>query len=351
MRSMKTIPLLAITLGTLAGLGGHLLFRNEINAQQVRKQPPATVGVTQVAANGIVEGARPETAMRSEVIGSIAAIYARENQEVRKGDVLVELENGLQKEQVAKAKAEVDIAKAELDRLRNGERAEKRQALRAVEISKKVSFQQAESELLRSTRLGRATSTEAVEAAQFKVQQTKADWECATAERALIEAPAREDEVAAAEGRVASAVARWHIAQAELAKTRLLAPVDGRILQTFAEPGEMAGPTSAQPILIMADLSKRRVRAFVEELDIAKVEPGQQAVVTVDGFPDREFRGKVGLVLSRMGKRAPQSDAPGEYKDVYYREVLIDLDSAMELPTNLLVRVRIATKVPSETEQ
>jgi hypothetical protein len=52
-----------------------------------------------------------------------------------------------------------------------------------------------------------------------------------------------------------------------------------------------------------------------------------------------------------MGKRAPQSDAPGEYKDVYYREVLIDLDAGVELPTNLLVRVRIATDVPSETEK
>jgi hypothetical protein len=42
-----------------------------------------------------------------------------------------------------------------------------------------------------------------------------------------------------------------------------------------------------------------------------------------------------------MGKRAPQSDAPGEYKDVYYREVMIDLEGPEELPINLRVQVRI----------
>jgi len=339
---MRTIPILAIAIGSLAGLAGHLLCRGDLTLPRAAAAPLSPPALSYVAANGVVEGARPEIALRTEVVGSIATIYARENQDVKKGDVLVELDNGLQKEQVARAKAEADTAKAELDRLRNGERAEKRLALKAIEDSKKVNYQQAEAELARMQKLGRtAASTESIEAAQFKVRQTKADWEQAAAERSLIEAPAREDEVAAAEGRVAAAVARWRIAQAELAKTRLLAPVDGRVLQTFAEPGELAGPTSAQPILILADLSKRRVRAFVEELDIAKVKAGQRAIVTADGFPGKEFSGKVSLVLFRMGKRAPQSDAPGEYKDVYYREVLIDLDGPEELPLNLRVQVRI----------
>ena len=106
----------------------------------------------------------------------------------------------------------------------------------------------------------------------------------------------------------------------------------------------MASPTSAQPVLIIADLSKRRVRAFVEELDVARVEAGQAATVTADGLPGRTFTGKVAVVLPRMGKRAPQSDAPNEMKDLYYREVLIDLDAGEELPTNLRVQVRIQAR-------
>jgi len=328
--------------GTLAGLGGHLLFRGELVPQQAMAAsglPP----IPHVAANGVVEGARPEISLRSEVVGTIAVLHARENQDVKRGDVLVELDNELQKQHVARGRAEVDIAQAELDRLRNGERDEKRQALKAVENSKQVVFQQAESELNRVKRLAQksSASSEQLETAQFKVLQTKADCEQAAAERAMIEAPARADEVAAAQGRVASASARLRIAEAELAKTRMLAPSDGRVVQTFSEPGELAGPTSAQPILILTDLSKHRVRAFVEELDIAKVWEGEKAVVTADGFPGKEFLGKVSLVVSRMGKRSTQSDAPGEYKDVYYREVMIDLEHGSELPTNLRVQVRI----------
>jgi HlyD family secretion protein len=137
------------------------------------------------------------------------------------------------------------------------------------------------------------------------------------------------------------AEAKLHSAEAELAKTRLLAPSAGRVLQLFAEPGEMASPTSHQPVLIMADLSKRRVRAFVEEMDVERVETGGEAAVTADGLPGRTFSGKVAVALTRMGKRAPQSDAPNELKDLYFREVLIDLDAGEELPMNLRVQVRI----------
>jgi hypothetical protein len=56
----------------------------------------------------------------------------------------------------------------------------------------------------------------------------------------------------------------------------------------------------------------------------------------------------VAVVVPRMGKRAPQSDAPNEMKDLYFREVLIDLDAGTELPTNLRVQVRIQARAPEK---
>src|SRR5262249_2152638 len=108
-------------------------------------------------------------------------------------------------------------------------------------------------------------------------------------------------------------------------------------------------PTSSQPLLLLADLSKLRVRAFVEELDAARLQVGQKATVSADGLPGKEFTGKVAVVLPRMGKRALQSDAPGEYKDLYFREVLIDLDNAVDIPLNLRVQTQIQVKSPEET--
>jgi HlyD family secretion protein len=178
----------------------------------------------------------------------------------------------------------------------------------------------------------------------FKMLRAQAEYESAKADRELVEAPAQVDEVNAAKGRVEATQARLRLAEAELAKTRLLAPCDGSVLQVYSEPGELAGPNSVQAVLILADLSKRRVRAFIEEFDASRVKLGQKTTVTSDALLDKEMSGKVAIVIPRMGKRSPQTDSPGEYKDLYFREVLIDIDSPDDLPPNLRVRVMIESK-------
>jgi multidrug resistance efflux pump len=338
---MKITWLLVIVLVALTAVSGHLALKGKWDAgDSPRPQAPAYCP-DQVAANGVVEGARPEVALRPEITGTIAAIYFRENQEVAKGNVLVELANETQKQQVALARAEVATAKAELERLQNGERPEKRTAVAALERAKRAFYLQAKADWERAQKSQSAISSEKRDLDHYRMLRAQAELEQATAEHALVEAPARVDEVAAAEGRVAAAEARLRLAEAELAKTCLTAPTAGRILRVYAEPGELACPASAQPILLLADLSKCCVRAFVEELDASRVRVGQCAVVTVDGLPDWEFAGTVAVVMPRMGKRAVQTEAPEEYKDLYYREVLIDLAPSDVLTVNLRVKTRI----------
>jgi multidrug resistance efflux pump len=340
---MKATLAIPAVLVALVAVGGHLVSRGESgrSSPQEHKLPKSSLG--NAAANGIVEGTRPEAALRPEIAGTIAVIHVRENQDVSKGTLLVELRNETQQQQVALAEADVAIAKAQLDRLCNGERAEKRDSFAALEKAKKAVYEQAKAEWERSRRLtpSSTVSQEQHDENHFKMLRTLAEWQQAQAERALIEAPARADEVAAAQGRLAAAEAQLRLAEAELAKTRLVAPSSGRILQVYAEPGELAGPATVQPVLRLADVSKRRVRAFVEELDAARVEVNQRAIVTADGFPGKEFVGRVTQLVPRMGQRTPQSDAPGESKDVYFREVLIDLEGGDELPLNLRVLTHI----------
>jgi hypothetical protein len=70
----------------------------------------------------------------------------------------------------------------------------------------------------------------------------------------------------------------------------------------------------------------------------------------VDALPGQEITGEVKEVLFRMGKRSPQSDAPGEYRNVHYREVLIDLAERADLPVNLRLRVQINAPKAQETD-
>jgi multidrug resistance efflux pump len=342
---MKGATIILFIGAILAG-AGFRFFVHDSGSRGVPAIRPGGEAPNQVAANGVVEGARPEISVRPEVAGTIIAIPFRENQSVSKGALLAELQNDTQKEQVALAAAEVSIAKATLDRLIHGERAERRKALAAVEKSKQALHDQAKSEFERDKPLlaSRAVSQEKYDADYYRLLQTQAELESARSERQLADADAQVDDVKAAQARVVAAEARFHLAEAELAKTRLPAPSDGCVLQVYAEPGELAGPATSQPLLIMADLSKRRVRAFIEELDADRVKLGQRATVTADAMPDREIAGKVTLVVPRMGKRSPQTDTPGEYRDLYYREVLIDLLGDDELPPNLRVKVFIETR-------
>jgi HlyD family secretion protein len=351
---MRITLLLVIVLIALTALAGHIALREKSDSVNLLLPEPSVSPSDHVAANGVTEGAQPEIAIRPEIVGTIAAIHFRENQDVTQGSLLIELHNETQKQQVAVAQAEVAIAKHELERLRNGERPEKRKALAALESAKHAIYLHSKADWERSQKLaanGSAVSREKWDLDYYKMLRSQAELEQASAERAVVEAPARADEVATAEARVLAAEMRRRVAQAELAKTRLTAPSGGRVLRVYAEPGQLAGPASAQPVLLFADLSKRRVRAFIEELDAWRVRVGQRAIVTVDGMADMEFPGTVAVVLPRMGKRTLQTDAPEEYKDLYFREALIDLDSGVELVLNLRVKTRISVKAAPDHER
>jgi multidrug resistance efflux pump len=345
---MKSILLVVvIAVGALAAVFSqfYLTGVSQPGLPQLGGQP-MQIDPDRIAANGVIEGAHLEAALRFEVTGTLAAIHVKEGQEVQRGTLLAELDNDTQKHHVALARAELAAARADLERLENGEREEKRKAAAAVEAAKRAVLKQAENDYRRSQTLLRTNSgsLEQVENDHFKMLRAKADLAEASAERELADAPARKEDIAAAKGRVAAAKAKLHLAQTDLAKTRLLARTSGRILRVDAELGELASPNSAKPLLTMADLSHLRVRAFIEELDAGRVRAGQRAIVTADGYPGQEFPGVVALVIPRMGKRAPQTDEAREYKDMYFREALIDLDSTTaDLPVNLRVQVRIDT--------
>ena len=88
------------------------------------------------------------------------------------------------------------------------------------------------------------------------------------------------------------------LAQQRLDDARVVAPVMGTIIEKPVALGQVIqSGTSAvgggTTIVKMADLTRVRARAMVNETDIGRVQPGQEATVIVDAFPDRPFRGTV----------------------------------------------------------
>jgi hypothetical protein len=109
------------------------------------------------------------------------------------------------------------------------------------------------------------------------------------------------------------------------------------------KPGEVVSVVFPQPILSLADTSRFRVRAEVDERDIARVFPGQRVLVHADAFPQQEFTGTIAYAESLMGRKKIRTGDPAEKSDRDVLEVLADLaDQDPRLVVGLRVTVQFS---------
>lgn len=301
-----------------------------------------------VFAPGRVEGVTREIALRPQIDGPIVRVAVAQGQFVRKGDVLLELDDAPQRHAVLLAEAELAHARAELDRLIAGAREEERQEAIATHEAKLAALHGAQQRLRRLQTLSdqRTVSQQETDDQAALVKSLAGEAAAAEARMRLLQAPAREDEVRISQAEVAAAEARLRQAQHERQQTRLSAPCQGQVLDVRAELGELAGPDSVEPTVVLADTARLFVRAFVEEYDAPRIAVGMQAEAAADGLPDRRLTGKVVRLSPRMTRKLARSDLPGERLDTEVREVWIELAEAPSMVVGLRVDVTIHTEEP-----
>lgn len=100
--------------------------------------------------------------------------------------------------------------------------------------------------------------------------------------------------------RLAKAKADLDYAKAQLSYATITAPISGTIASVTTQEGEtVAAGLNAPTFITIIDLSRLEVNAYIDETDIGKVSVGQEAVFTVDTFPDMDFSGRVTAVYPR----------------------------------------------------
>lgn len=128
--------------------------------------------------------------------------------------------------------------------------------------------------------------------ARAQVRQAEANLKTAlanTTNNAL-----KQQDVQQAREVVRLAQAQVEYAKAQVQKTYIRTPISGTVLQLAAQQGEtLAAGLSAPTLIIVADLDRLQVNAFVDETDIGRVKVGQKADVIVDAFPRHHFKGRV----------------------------------------------------------
>jgi len=296
-----------------------------------------------IYAPGRVEGTTPEIELRPRLDGRIVKLPIRDGQLVEQGEILLQLDDQQYQHEVALAAARLDLAKAELKRLVNGAHDQERIEAVALCRAKQAELECAELAWKRIGELheSKAISDEAADNQRTQVAALKAEVEAARARQKLLEAPARDDEVQMANARIQAAKAQLELAKVRLERTKLRAPSSGRILKVEVEMGELSGPDSLRPAVILVDTSAFRVRAFVEELDAPRLKLGMTATVVADGLPNQQLKGRISRLSPRMSRKQLWSDRPTERYDTKTREVWLELEDAQELVVGLRVDVTI----------
>ena len=336
---MIKYTLAAMTVTCLGTLGALIHVQSNEPARRPQEPGPPIL----ISAPGRVEGLTPEVELRSQIPGRVVQVLVVEGEVVSEGQTLLLVDDRQQMHEAALAQAELDLAQGQLDRLRNGAREQECVEAASEYAARLAELQRAQLELGRRERLREkeAITQKELDDQRCLVNSLESQAEAARARADLVEAPAREDELQIARARVAAAQARLELAKVEQDRTELKAPICGQVLKIETEPGELVGPVSREPAVIIADTSRFRVRAFVEELDAPRVEVGMKATIHVDGQPDQEHTGTVTRLSPRMGRKGLFTNDPAERFDTNTRQVWLDLDEADSLVVGLRVDVTI----------
>jgi multidrug resistance efflux pump len=117
------------------------------------------------------------------------------------------------------------------------------------------------------------------------------------------------------------------------------------VLRVEIHAGETVSSLVPRPLFLLADTSRLRVRAEVDERDIGRVHVGQPVQVTADALGPAVLTGKVVRLSPLMGRRTVVSGDPAEKTDRDTLEVLAELDPAPVSPAiGLRVTVRFLTR-------
>lgn len=226
-----------------------------------------------VAANGKIQPEN-DVVINSDVAGQIVELHVKEGDSVKQGDLLLKINPDLFESALSRAEAALNSARANLS------------TARARLAQSTAQFVQAERNFERNRIL---FEQDVISESEF--EQAESNFLVAEADR-----EAAEQSVEAARFSVASSEATRNEAADNLKRTSIFAPRDGTVSALAREAGEsILGTQQMSPTEIMriSDLSTMEVDVDVNESDIIRISKGDTALLEVDAYLDRKFKGVV----------------------------------------------------------
>jgi len=329
---MATLVLLfasVLVFASWSRLGSNANDASREAAKEVAAESEADVVL---ASPGRIEGASEVINVGAGADGVIAEIRAHEGQQVRIGDVLAVIDRQDLGAELSAARAAAESTRQSRERLLRGSRDEERRQAEAEVNAVEAVVKQAQ---LRYDRYDQLFKKEVIsedqrDEARRNLDVSEANLRAALKHKELVDAPPLLEERKRADAEVLAADERVRNVTERLSKCVIKAPITGTVLKTFMKPGETFSTFTPQPILSLADTSRMRVRAEVDEHDLGRIRAGQQVIVRSDAFNGKTLAGRVNRIGSQMGRKKVRTGDPAEKSDRDVLEVWIDLDGSDE---------------------
>ncbi len=285
----------------VAGIASLVFHRLKLAPVEVAAHTTVKGAIAaEVMGTGTLE-ARVKATLSPKIQGRLAQVLADQNDTVRDGQLLAQLDDGELRQQVEISRAAMDAARASVERVRADlARAE------AVEKLSRLDHQ----------RVAGLLATKVI---------SQADFDKALEGLHVAEADLRRAHLAIteAERQVITAEKTLLYQQEHLADTRLVSPLDGLVVKRERDPGDVVVPGSA--ILQIISTNEIWVSAWVDETAMAGLAPQQFARVVFRSEPTKSYAGEV----ARLGRQA----------DPETREFLVDV-AVKQLAANWAVGQR-----------
>lgn len=270
------LPLIIVVIIILAVMKSCGVFGSNEKIDQVETQQATTATIVQiVTASGKIKPST-EVKIAPEVSGEITQLTVKEGDEVKKGQLLVQIKQDIYISAVNRAQAAVQ------------------QSIAALEQSA-ARLKESESEYKRSKLLFESGTI------------ARADWEATEANYKVARLT-----YDASKSSLESARATLKEAEDNLMRTQIFAPIDGTISQLNVEAGERVVGTAQMAgteVLRVANLDSMEVEVTVGENDIVKLAVGNPVDIEVDAYWGKRFKGRVTEIASSAANVTETSSA------------------------------------------
>jgi HlyD family secretion protein len=235
---------------------------------------------------------------------SIRRVFVKEGDSVKRGQLLVILDDADARAQAARAQTLLRAAHADLSAAKRGGTQEEVLNLEAQLVKAGTDRDAAQRNLDALKKLAQQGAASAGEVREAENALARADAQLTFLRQKQTQRYSHA-ELARVEAQQAEAQAAYNAAQDVLAKSNVRAPFNGIV---YSLPAKQGGFVAAGDLLLqVADLRKVLVRAFVDEPDVGRLAPGNPIEITWDAVPGRVWRATVTAIPSTVKLRGSRN--------------------------------------------